>query len=58
MRSNAPDREYRLLSTDPSPRGPSVEDGAALIEKDTFKVYFYDLGLDQWITKGGEVRPI
>ena len=58
MVSNAPAREYRLLSTDPSPKGPGIEDGSAIFEKDTCKVFFYDLGLDKWITKGGEERAI
>lgn len=55
MLSNAPAREYRCMSTDPNPTG-DIEDGAALFEKDTFKVFFYDKGLDQWVRKNGEVR--
>ena len=55
MLSNAPAREYRCMSTDPNPTG-DIEDGAALFEKDTFKVFFYDKDLDQWVRKNGEVR--
>lgn len=43
-------------STDPTPNPDDYPDGTALLEKDTFKVWFLDKDTGSWIRKNGEVR--
>ena len=51
--------EFRGLSTDTKPdeTKDSVGNGAAFIEMDTGKLYFYDADSTQWVEFGGSSEP-
>lgn len=52
--------EFRGLSTDTKPdeTKDGVGNGAAFIEMDTGKLYFYDAENTQWVEFGGSSEPV